>query len=424
MSPLITAFVSPGWPAGSMPNGIVTYTAAITRALRDLGARPLIINLSGRSNALDPFLRNFPPPGVATRFSQRVLQKLLPIAAGYMHDQFLVTRLAREVRRLHKQEGVRLVEMEESFGWAGLLARRSPVPVVVRLHGPWFINGPALGAKSDQAFHRRDRLEGLAIAQAAGVSAGCKSVLDRTRQHFGLSLSNASAIPYPVDPIPAGERWTLDGCDRGRILFVGRFDRHKGGDILLHAFSRVVREMRSARLDLVGPDVGVEDGGKRVRFQEFLMELFDPSVAETAIKLHGFLPLDQLPPFRRRAQITVVCSRDEVFPLAALDALARGCPLVVSSAGGLVEMVQDGRNGLVFKSEDAGDLAEKMLLLLRNPDLCERLGRQAAEDSTRLYCPELAAKKTVDFYEQVLTRWIRSDSAPSYVPASQRDRGA
>ena len=418
MSPLTTAFVSPGWPAGSMPNGIITYTAAITRALRDLGARPFVISLSGGSTALDPFLRKLPPPGVATSLSQRLFQKLLqPIAVGYARDQIFVARLLREIRRLHQQEGIRLVEMEESFGWAGFLARKSPVPVVVRLHGPWFINGPAVGAKSDQAFHRRDRLEGLGIARAAGVSAGCGSVLERTRQHFGLPLSNASAIPYPVDPIPPAERWTLAGCDRGRVLFVGRFDRHKGGDILLHAFSRVLREMPSARLDLVGPDVGVEESGRRVRFREFLTALFDPSVAEAAIRLHGFLPLDQLPPFRRRAQITVVCSRDEVFPLAALDALAQGSPLVVSSAGGLAEMVQDGRNGLVFKNEDARDLADKMLLLLGNPDLCARLGRQAAQDSTSLYHPHTAARKTLDFYQQVLSGWKRSSSrVPSCVP--------
>lgn len=411
MFPFTTAFVSPGWPAGSMPNGIVTYTAAITRALRNLGARPFVINLSGKSTTVDPFLRNLPPEGIAASFSLRVLRKLVkPGAVNYTYDRILVARLLKEVRRLHEQEGVRLVEMEETFGWAGLLARKSPIPVVVRLHGPWFINGPAMGAKSDEGFHRRDRLEGLAIAHAAGVSAGCISVLERTRQHFGLPLPAASAIPYPVDPIAAGERWTVSGCDRGRILFVGRFDRHKGGDILLRAFSRVVGEMPSARLDLVGPDVGVEEGGRRVRFGEFLSELFDASVAGTAIKLYGFLPLDQLPPFRKRAQITVVCSRDEVFPLAALDALARGCPMVVSSTGGLAEMVQDGRNGLLFKNEDPDDLAEKMLLLLRDPELCARLGRQAAEDSITLYHPDLAAKKTLEFYGEVLSRWTRSNS--------------
>jgi glycosyltransferase involved in cell wall biosynthesis len=417
MSPLTTAFVSPAWPAGSVPNGIVTYTAAITRALRHLGARPLVITLSDRSAGADPFLRTVPPLGVATSFPQRVFQKLLqPIAVNYARDRIFVAGLLSEIRRLRHQEDLRLVEMEESFGWAGLLARKSPVPVVVRLHGPWFINGPAVGAKPDQAFHRRDRLEGMAIAQAAGVSAGCRSVLERTRQHFGLPLSNASAIPYPVDPIPPAGRWTLAGCEPGRVLFVGRFDRHKGGDILLRAFSHVLRQMPSARLDLVGPDVGVEESGRRVHFQEFLTALFDASAAGAAIKLHGFRPLDQLPPFRRRAQITVVCSRDEVFPLTALDALALGCPLVVSSAGGLVEMVQDRRNGLVFKNEDPHDLAEKMLLLLRDPDLCARLGRQAAEDTASLYHPEIAAKKTLDFYEQVLSRWTQSNSSvPSCV---------
>jgi glycosyltransferase involved in cell wall biosynthesis len=107
---------------------------------------------------------------------------------------------------------------------------------------------------------------------------------------------------------------------------------------------------------------------------------------------------------RRRAAVTVVCSRYETFGLTATEAMSQGCPLVVTAAGALSEIVQDGVNGLVCRPNDPGDLAEKLCLLLGSPPYAERLGCQAAIDSRQRYNPDLLATRSVDYYQCVIAR--------------------
>ena len=62
-----------------------------------------------------------------------------------------------------------------------------------------------------------------------------------------------------------------------------------------------------------------------------------------------------------------------------LEAMAAKKPVIVSSAGGLPFFVTDHDNGLVFRSEDADDLAEKLLTLLTDPELAARLAQRGRE---------------------------------------------
>src|SRR5207237_5245352 len=131
--------------------------------------------------------------------------------------------------------------MEESYGWASRIAPTSPVPLVVRLHGPWFLNGLANGVREDAAFHRRNLWERKGLIAAAGVTAPSRAVLDATRNRFGLELKNSAVIPNPVEPVNPDGRWSLQACDQNRVLVVGRFDRHKGGDLMIDAFCRILQ---------------------------------------------------------------------------------------------------------------------------------------------------------------------------------------
>ena len=74
--------------------------------------------------------------------------------------------------------------MEESFGVARFVATRSAVPIVVRLHGPWFLLGPVSGAARDRAYHHRIRHEGLAFARAAGLTAPSRDVITRAEAFY------------------------------------------------------------------------------------------------------------------------------------------------------------------------------------------------------------------------------------------------
>jgi len=107
---------------------------------------------------------------------------------------------------------------------------------------------------------------------------------------------------------------------------------------------------------------------------------------------------------RRQAYLTVVPSRYENFPLALAEALAFGCPTIAADAGGMPEILVRDRTGLLFRAGDAGDLARQIGELFNQPQRAAALAHEAAEDVARRLSPDLVARSTLAYYEEVLAR--------------------
>ena len=243
-----------------------------------------------------------------------------------------------------------IFEMEETFGWARWLRKTSPIPICVRLHGPWFLNGRALGVPEDEGFRRRVEEEGRAIRDADLITAPSRDVLEQTRAFYGLALDDAEVIPDPAPRMT--EHWHLNDADPKRILFVGRFDRHKGGDLIIDAFGRVLAKVPDARLWFVGPDRGyIDTNGRTWHIEEYLRDRLPGALESKCVEWLGAQPFSALAPLRRKALISVVCSRYENLPLAVLETIALGCPLVAARVGGIPEVLDGHANGLLHRAE-------------------------------------------------------------------------
>ncbi len=399
---LRVALYTPAWPGGALPNGIVTYTSHIVPALRALGVETWVLAsllAPERTEAHARPVSSGRDP-LPARLIARFRDFLAPGASAERRNAFAI---AREVQRLERERRLALVEMEESFGWCARVAERCRVPVVARLHGPWFLNGALVEDTSSAAFRRRVEREGWALRRVAGVSAPSRDVLERTRTHYGISLERAEVIPHPIPLAPAEARWDPSGSDTATVLFVGRFDNHKGGDILLEAFARVRCAEPAAHLVFVGPDRGVRDAsGRSWNLDAYLRSRMPRESDRAAVEWLGPQSREAIARLRLRASLVVVCSRYETFGYTLGEAMAQGCPIVASAAGGMTELVEDGRSALVVPPSDAEALAGAILSLLRDRPLAARLGRQAAEDCARCFAPDAVARRTLAFYRQLL----------------------
>jgi len=395
--PLSIALLTPGWPPEAMANGIISYAGTLIPALQELGVRCNVLTARPMGDRVEPFVHPVRTNDRSLR--SRIMWRLDP--AGWPHRSFC-RELLRQVRRLHGEQGLGLLELEESYGWPRLLVGKVPVPMIVRLHGPWFLNGAANGVPRDEAFHLRDRWEKEGMLAANALTAPSRHVLEQTRAHFGLELPDAQVIANPVETVASANRWKLQACDRNRIVFVGRFDRHKGGDTMIDAFAHVRRQHPDARLDFIGPDRGyIDDDGRTWMFDEYLRERLS-GADRSQVTYHGFMPLPKAAELRKRALVTVAPSRYETFGIAAAEAMMAGCPLVVSDGGALAELVQNGRNGSMARAGDAADVGDQVLSLLRNHGRAAELGEQAAADATQRYAPTVVARLMLDFYRRVL----------------------
>lgn len=403
------AFYCPGWPAAENPTGIVSYVTNLRGSLHRQGVRSFVLAARVEGEHDQDVIQARSPFGDGRSIKRALsclawrIRNWCPVSDLIVKPWLAADRILREVRRLKESVGLQLLEMQESFGWARFVARRSPVPVVVRLHGPWFLVGPATGTEMDLA--GRVRREGLGIGLADGVSAPSRDTLVRTRRFYRMNLSHAEFIPSAISVVPRDAQWSLDRCDRRRILFVGRFDRLKGGDLIVEAFARVVRARPESRLTFVGPGKTLtDDSGRLWLADDFIRDRLPDPALRSCVERLGRRSHEQILPLRQRSMVTVVCSRYENFPNVVLEAMACGCPVVAPRVGGVPEIIQHGRNGLLFTPGDPADLAEKILTLLSGPALAKRLGRQALLDCRQRYDPDMIARKTIRFYRSVIER--------------------
>ena len=255
------------------------------------------------------------------------VRRWLP-AADFDDAKFaMIVELA--VRAALARFPIELLEIEEAFGLASRIIKLKRIPVVTRLQGPWFLNGEVLGEKKDAAFLQRVEQERLSIAWADGITSPSQDILDRTRDYYSLPLEGARVIPCPIDPRPEDRPWKLADADPNRILFVGRFDLHKGADLMIDAFGWLAPSRPSLYLDFVGPDRGIPDPSKgRIGVVDYIKSRISDSSVADRIVIHGQKRPDEIDDFRR-----VRRSRSSLLDMRLLDTQpSRPCGWVARSS--------------------------------------------------------------------------------------------
>lgn len=406
---LSIGYYSPNWPIGASPNGVLTHVGLLSEQLKAMGHPTTILADAIAEGDHDPGVYNLQEvrTSIARNPVNRIMYGLWRKLAVHSANRHLYRRaLVTTFHRAIAEHDLDIFEMEETFGWARWLRQTSPIPICVRLHGPWFLNGRALGVPEDEGFRRRVEMEGRAIRDADVITAPSRDVLEQTRAFYGIALDEAEVIPNPAPRMT--EHWHLNDADPKRILFVGRFDRHKGGDLIIDAFGRVLAKVPDARLWFVGPDPGyIDTNGRTWHIEEYLRDRLPGALELKCVEWLGPQPFSALAPLRRKALVSVVCSRYENLPLAVLETMALGCPLVAARVGGIPEVLDGHANSLLHCAGNSDDLAAQIIALLNDPERAAQLGKQAAIDSQQRLSPEVMAARTVDCYGKAIER-IRS----------------
>jgi glycosyltransferase involved in cell wall biosynthesis len=88
-------------------------------------------------------------------------------------------------------------------------------------------------------------------------------------------------------------------------------------------------------------------------------------------------------------------------PSSVLEAMASGLPIVTRLVGGIRDFFEDGRMGYATDKLDANDYAELLLRLVRNPELCQRIGRYNQQFARRRFAAPVVAARLLAIYAQV-----------------------
>lgn len=226
--------------------------------------------------------------------------------------------------------------------YASGLVRRSGLPLVVSLHGELTGDASEVYGRSAQLRRTWFRL----IDQAALVTAPSRHTLDQAEAFLGASLRDRGRV------IPNGVDLDVFASSSGAsakepfVLAVGRLVAVKGFDTLIRAWLRRPETMRGLRLLIAG------DGPERAQLEQ-------QAGTSDDIELVGALTPPEVAAHMARATAFVLPSKHEALGLTVLEAMASGTPVVAAHVGGVPELVEHGRNGLLFDGSE-GDLLDKL----------------------------------------------------------------
>lgn len=181
--------------------------------------------------------------------------------------------------------------------------------------------------------------------------------------------------------------------DHERIVYyVGRMSYEKGVSVLLNAAAKVVEEMGgNVKFVIIG-------GGNTdpLKQQAWNLGIWDKCY------FTGFMPDADLDKFQTVANCAVFPSLYEPFGIVALESFAARVPVVVSDTGGLPEVVQHAKTGIVTWTNNPNSLAWGILEVLKNPGYCQWLIDNAYEDLERRFNWSKLAKQTEVVYQRVV----------------------
>lgn len=201
--------------------------------------------------------------------------------------------------------------------------------------------------------------------------------------------------PVPFEPgrqVPGALRRSLGfAADDPVIVCVARLEPQKGHSVLLEATARIREAVPRIRLVIVG------EGRLRAPLEHQTRELgIDDAVRFVGRQVN-------VPDWLALAQVAVLPSLYEGLPLAALEALAAGKPLVATAVDGTPEVVRNQETGLTVPAGDARSLALSVLRMLREPALAQRLAKAGRELVTKQFTIQRQVQETENLYREIWT---------------------
>lgn len=377
-------------------DGYGVRSQAILKAERALGLSPVVVTsahheleVGHRSPGDTPacehiddiaFHRTPLPDGWLAQFE---------LATPVLRERMFMRVLRRSLERRLSAERFDLIHCHSPVlcGFPALaVARAHGLPIVYEIRAFWEDAIPEVGRtllQSLKYWHGR-RMEQRMMTNADAIVAISTHMIDDIASR-GHARERLHRVPNGVDlahfaPLAPDTRLAekLSIAGHPTIGFIGSFFSFEGLDCLVRAMPAVLAKLPDARLLLVG------DGDVAGEIRKLVAELR----LERAVLQIGRVPHHEVAGYysiidvmvypRHRDRLTEL-----VTPLKPLEAIAMGKAVIGSDVGGIKELLDDGRAGLLFRAGDPDDLARQVLLLLEDAPARASLAARARDYAVR-----------------------------------------
>ena len=242
----------------------------------------------------------------------------------------------------------------------------------------------------------RQDIEAHVMSVADGIVVSTDEERQDVIRHYDAPPRNIHVIPagvnldtfQPVDQADA--RAELGIREERVILYVGRIEPLKGIDILLRAVP-MMEYGQDLRVLVVGGNPSNDAELDRLKTLTSELGIGD------SVTFTGSVPQGVLPTYYSAADVFVLPSHSESFGLAPLEAMACGTPVVVSRVGGMKTFVNSGENGYLVPWRCPESFAQRLDVLLANPELRDAMGQAARQKALSMGWGSVA-DRMLDYY--------------------------
>ena len=280
--------------------------------------------------------------------------------------------------------------LKESFG----------IPLVSTIH--------ATEAGRNSGIHNQEQkyindTEWMLTYESSEVIVNSKFMKNDLQRLFGLPYEKINVVPNGINTTVYNglerdydfrRKYAMD--NEKIILFMGRLVYEKGVQHLISAMPKILEGYHDAKLVIAGRG-GMTDS---LKAQVEAMGL------SNKVYFTGYLNAKQVSKMYKCADVSVFPSTYEPFGIVALEAMLAGVPTVVSDVGGLNEIIEHRVDGMKSYAGNPNSLADSILELLLNPELCDRVTKKAKQKVKNEYNWAKIAQDTYFTYEKAICKTV------------------
>ncbi|MFH0780841.1 MAG: glycosyltransferase family 4 protein [Pseudomonadota bacterium] len=375
------------WEFGPGAGGIGQYLYQMAKGLSELGHKCIIV--TGRDQAVT--------------FSQdEVVGEIYRI---YTRSEVGSAKVAANVLELAKKHFVDIIEGTDHWGECQRILRSSNRPkVLIKLHScqylkkleeasmfywwqKYFIKIAQLRIRSQIC------AEKYCVENADAIIAPSRKIFIEYKKQGARLPPKSALIPNILHEIPEIESGYVK--KNPVMLFVGRLEILKGIEYLPEILGKVVRKVPDVILEIAGDDQYARGIGS---LKEWLTKRFGSLI--TSVRFLGKLNAVQMSDAYRRSSLLVFPSKWDNFPMAVLEAMSYGKPVVTTCNGGMPEMLAG--TGGVLADPESEEFSQAIVTLLSNEKLLYDIGNACRRKVVEHYTPNKVMPGYLKFVESCL----------------------
>lgn len=278
---------------------------------------------------------------------------------------------------------------------AGFVKKRADVPIVTTMHSDYLLDFDTFVKKI--VFTNLNKRALKKIPYFIAVSGNFKDMLIERgfRPNAVYTVFNGMDYSRVPEKVTDKREYALSrgfSYDEKKVYIgiAARFDAVKSVDTFIKAAGEVLKRRENAEFIIAG------DGAEREKLEKCAKE------TGFSDKIHFLGYENDIYSFLNTADINCLTSLCESFPYSMLEGAAMGKPMAASRVGGIPSLVRDYETGFLFESGNYEEMAQKLIIMIDDKALREKMGENIKRRATTLFTNENLAKTHIRIYESII----------------------